>query len=290
MEKLHIYIGIIRTKYDSDVFKLVSIQIKNGIEREEFYEINEKTFNRAVIVCISQLLNNISKSSNIVIHTPTNIGFSYINKLNKGKSAGKWINKDIGIRLSESITKNKHKVTFENYGELEQDEFIKSIKGRLSANFNTKENNSRSNLILNVKDNIYNDNEVANENVSIFIRGACDSLSEDKNGSYYAILSCKGKEKPTSGNYNNTTSSRMILQGAIESVKMLKRPCKIKFFSHTSVGIDRFNKSQKCVNSDLLRELFDLIIEGNHSFEYITSMDRQEELKEKINLIKTNNM
>ena len=74
----------------------------------------------------SQILNNISKSSNIVIHTPTNIGFSYINKLNKGKSAGKWINKDIGIRLSESITKNKHKVTFENYGELEQDEFIKS--------------------------------------------------------------------------------------------------------------------------------------------------------------------
>ena len=82
----------------------------------------------------------------------------------------------------------------------------------------------------------------------------------------------------------------MILQGAIESVKMLKRPCKIKFFSHTSVGIDRFNKSQKGVNSDLLRELFDLIIEGNHSFEYITSMDRQEELKEKINLTKTNNI
>ena len=282
MEKLHIYIGIIKSKCDSNLFKLISIQIKDGIEKEEFYDIKETTSNRALILCISQVLNNISKESNIVIHTPTNIGFSYIKNLIKGKSATKWINKDAGIILSEAITKNKHKVSFENYGELEKNEFINSIKERLKEKFNTKENNSIPNQVLKVKENIYNDNELATTEVYIFIRGVCDSLSENKNGRYYVILKCKGREKEISKSSNHTTASRMILEGAIEATKNLKWPCRIKFFSHTTVGIERFNKSQKGVNSDLLRELFDLIIEGNHSFEYISSMYMQEELKERL--------
>ncbi len=65
--------------------------------------------------------------------------------------------------------------------------------------------------------------------VTIYTDGACSGNPGP--GGWAAILLYKGKEKELSGGEAMTTNNRMELTAAIESLKALKRPCRVELFT-----------------------------------------------------------
>lgn len=214
-----------------------------------------------------------------------------MNNMLKNKNCNKWINKDVAELLVNSIKNKKHNVSFENCNKLKGVDFVKSLQDRLSYKYMNICKTSKEKQYFEVKEKIYNNsiithiynhNNLATTDVSIFVRGICDSSSNEKPGCYYSILNYQNVEKEITKSFIHTTSNRMILQGAIDAIKLLKRPCNIKLFIHSSVGLLKFNKEIKSVNSDLCKELFELLKKNNHSLEEIISKTRQKELQSKI--------
>lgn len=110
--------------------------------------------------------------------------------------------------------------------------------------------------------------------VSICVLGHCYYLEDNRRGCYEVIMSYKGhKLKHTSEMYYNTTSNRMIIQGMIKGIEMLKEPCHIKFFSKASIGLSTYLKKYKGINSDLLEILVDKCNEKGCEFEFILISD-----------------
>lgn len=62
--------------------------------------------------------------------------------------------------------------------------------------------------------------------VEIFCDGACSGNPGP--GGYGAILRYGGKEKEISGGAPDTTNNRMELSGAIEALRLLTRPCRVR--------------------------------------------------------------
>ena len=61
--------------------------------------------------------------------------------------------------------------------------------------------------------------------VEIFTDGACKGNPGP--GGWGAVLRCDGKERELSGGEMPSTNNRMELMAAIESLKALKRPCRV---------------------------------------------------------------
>lgn len=61
--------------------------------------------------------------------------------------------------------------------------------------------------------------------VEIFTDGACKGNPGP--GGWGAVLRCEGKERELSGGEMPSTNNRMELMAAIESLKALKRPCRV---------------------------------------------------------------
>lgn len=279
MNDFEIYIAVVQ--YD-ELFKVLLVSKKSDeIINEEVYEIKESTANRAIMVSLTRNLNLIEDNSIIKIYCPVNFGFKYINKLIEGKSKDRWANKDVGARLANVILKMNHRITFINYSELEETEFIKSLKPKILKKYPNY--HRKTNIIEDNNEKvIYNDNRVANLDVSFYIRGTADTSSFNNTGKYISILSFNGKEKELSGKLNNATANRMIITGLIESIKILKLPCRIKLHTHTSIGLKRYSRYKDGINKDLLKEVFCLLESGNHSLEEFVGIDRQEELDSKL--------
>ena len=70
--------------------------------------------------------------------------------------------------------------------------------------------------------------------VDIYTDGACS-------GNPGAILICRGVEKEISGGEKLTTNNRMELSAAIQALKCLNRPCKVKLYSDSAYLINGFN-------------------------------------------------
>lgn len=107
--------------------------------------------------------------------------------------------------------------------------------------------------------------------VIIYTDGACSGNPGP--GGWAAVLIYNGNRKEISGGAEETTNNRMELTAAIEALKALKEPCKVKVYSDSAYLVNAFNqgwierwqkngwvnsKKEKVENSDLWQELIEL--------------------------------
>lgn len=115
--------------------------------------------------------------------------------------------------------------------------------------------------------------------VEIYTDGACSGNPGP--GGWAAILSFKGRAKEISGGEDSTTNNRMELQGVIEGLKQLNRPCRVMIHSDSSYVVNAFNlgwleswqkrgwknsAKNPVANQDLWQELLTLTAEHDVRF------------------------
>ena len=76
--------------------------------------------------------------------------------------------------------------------------------------------------------------------VDIFTDGAC--RGNPGPGGWAALLRTGGKERELSGGEAPTTNNRMELMAAIESLKALKRPCRVQLYTDSVYVRDGITK------------------------------------------------
>ncbi|MGI5841893.1 MAG: ribonuclease HI [Christensenellales bacterium] len=74
--------------------------------------------------------------------------------------------------------------------------------------------------------------------VEIYTDGACSNNPGD--GGWAAILIYNGIKKEISGGEKETTNNKMELKAVIESLKMLKEPCKVNLYSDSAYVVNAF--------------------------------------------------
>lgn len=284
MREIDLYVALTGNKNN---FKFLSVVIDEEGEKEVYKELEETTSNRAIIVGISEVLKEECDNLQINIHTPTNFGFRYMNKLKENKSVGNWTNKDVAKKLYSVINDKNLHVKYINYGENEKSDFEKSLKSRLIRKYKVNnDKNIRSKHLINIENNIYNPSEKSLDEVKFYVRGVADSSNENKIGKYIVIMNYKGIEKELSNTIYHTTSNRMIIQGVIDAIDKLKRPCRIKLYTYAVIGLETYYRQGSGTNKDLIKVLFEKLAEGGHSMQEYICGDRQEELSEKLKKIK----
>lgn len=122
--------------------------------------------------------------------------------------------------------------------------------------------------------------------INLYIRGYCNYSSELPEGKYIAILEYKNRVKKLIGKNISTTENRMILQGLLDVVRILKEPCVINYHTHTYVGLQKM-KSKKgeeiegvrtCANKDMLIVLKEELKNRGHKIIETVGQERQKEL------------
>ncbi|MEW9670683.1 ribonuclease HI [Ammoniphilus sp. 3BR4] len=116
--------------------------------------------------------------------------------------------------------------------------------------------------------------------VIIYTDGACSGNPGP--GGWGAILMFGDHKRELSGGEKETTNNRMELKAAIEALKALKEPCKVKLHSDSAYLVNCFHqgwykgwmrngwknsKKQPVENQDLWKEILDLM--KIHQVEYI---------------------
>ena len=115
--------------------------------------------------------------------------------------------------------------------------------------------------------------------VTIYTDGACSGNPGP--GGWAAILMAGGAKKEMSGGERDTTNNRMELMAVIESLKALKRPCKVDIYSDSAYVVNAFEQNwigkwvkngwknsakAEVANSDLWKELINLTAMHNVTF------------------------
>lgn len=116
--------------------------------------------------------------------------------------------------------------------------------------------------------------------VSIYTDGACSKNPGP--GGWGTILLYQENEKEMSGYEADTTNNRMEIRAAIEGLKALKYPCRVKLYSDSAYLVNAFNKGwlekwqangwrtssrDPVENRDLWEEL--LTVAARHEIEWI---------------------
>jgi ribonuclease HI len=116
--------------------------------------------------------------------------------------------------------------------------------------------------------------------VIIYTDGACSGNPGP--GGWGVVLLYGKHRKEMSGSEENTTNNRMELKAAVEALKALKEPCKVKLHSDSAYMVNCFqqgwykgwikngwknSKKQPVENQDLWKELLALM--DVHQVEYI---------------------
>ncbi|MBR2930040.1 MAG: ribonuclease HI [Clostridia bacterium] len=115
--------------------------------------------------------------------------------------------------------------------------------------------------------------------VCLYTDGAC--RGNPGRGGWGAILTYGRFEKELSGGEPVTTNNRMELLAAINGLKALKEPCKVKLYSDSKYLVDAFNEGwvygwkksgwkrgrDELKNPDLWEELYELV--AIHKVEFI---------------------
>ncbi len=116
--------------------------------------------------------------------------------------------------------------------------------------------------------------------VTIYTDGACSGNPGP--GGWAAVLMYGNHAKEISGYDKNTTNNRMELQAAIEALKQLKEPCRVKLHSDSAYLVNciqqkwyekwrkngwKNSKNQAVENQDLWEELLQLLEE--HEVEFV---------------------
>ncbi len=76
------------------------------------------------------------------------------------------------------------------------------------------------------------------EEITIYTDGACSGNPGP--GGWGAILMFGDTKKEISGGLDNTTNNVMELTAVIESLKMLKRPCRVDLYSDSAYVVNTF--------------------------------------------------
>lgn len=76
------------------------------------------------------------------------------------------------------------------------------------------------------------------EEITIYTDGACSGNPGP--GGWGAILMFGDTKKEISGRLDNTTNNVMELTAVIESLKMLKRPCRVDLYSDSAYVVNAF--------------------------------------------------
>ena len=71
--------------------------------------------------------------------------------------------------------------------------------------------------------------QLSYEEVEIFVDGAC--LGNPGPGGFAALLRARGREKVITGGEPQTTNNRMEIRAAVEALKALKRPSRVKIYT-----------------------------------------------------------
>lgn len=117
--------------------------------------------------------------------------------------------------------------------------------------------------------------------VEIFCDGACSGNPGP--GGYGSILRYNGHEKEISGGEKLTTNNRMELTAAIEALRLLTRPCRIRITTDSQYlvkGITEWiggwqrkgwqnSKKEPVVNRDLWEELLKLTSKHNIDWQWV---------------------
>lgn len=118
------------------------------------------------------------------------------------------------------------------------------------------------------------------EEITIYTDGACSGNPGP--GGWGAILMFGDTKKEISGGLDNTTNNVMELTAVIESLKILKRPCKVDLYSDSAYVVNAFlqkwiygwiKKNWKTAgndpvkNKELWQELYNLT--QKHKVEFI---------------------
>lgn len=77
--------------------------------------------------------------------------------------------------------------------------------------------------------------------VVIYTDGACSGNPGP--GGWGAVLQYGEHHKELSGGEKHTTNQRMELQAALQALKALKRPCKVRLYSDSAYLINAFNQN-----------------------------------------------
>jgi len=77
--------------------------------------------------------------------------------------------------------------------------------------------------------------------VTIYTDGACSGNPGP--GGWAAILMAAGAEKEVSGSDPATTNNRMELTAAIEALRKLTRPCRVRIYSDSAYLVSAFNQN-----------------------------------------------
>ena len=117
------------------------------------------------------------------------------------------------------------------------------------------------------------------EKITIYTDGACSGNPGP--GGWGAILMFGDTKKEISGGLDNTTNNVMELTAVIESLKILKRPCKVDLYSDSAYVVNAFlqkwiygwiKKNWKTAgndpvkNKELWQELYSLTQKHNVEF------------------------
>lgn len=109
------------------------------------------------------------------------------------------------------------------------------------------------------------------QEVEIYTDGACSNNPGP--GGWGAVLLWNSHEKEISGSSQWTTNQRMELEAAVQALKTLKYPCKVKLYSDSAYLVNAFNQkwyekwqknnwktssNKKVDNQDLWKELIKL--------------------------------
>ena len=78
------------------------------------------------------------------------------------------------------------------------------------------------------------------EEITIYTDGACSGNPGP--GGWGAILMFGDTKKEISGGLDNTTNNVMELTAVIQSLKMLKRPCRVDLYSDSAYVVNAFLK------------------------------------------------
>jgi hypothetical protein len=198
---------------------------------------------------------------------------SRIYAIKKGKKPG--IYKGNWKQIQNQYIKGFSNPVFKRCASMEEAE--KYMKDPTSSGLQKREqdNNPEQHEIELINENItYSDtnpNHRALRTVLLVITGHQKIHEKNKPGAYRYLLIDEQKEvslrQVNASGLSNTSVNRSIILGIMSAVGQLQEACRIKLISNTTFGYKKMLEEKKSPNSDLLKELKQILLNKGHVLE-----------------------
>lgn len=242
---------------------------KNGVKNS-----TEKTENSALLKCLKLLIGSTPECNKMIIESSLNID---INELGLD-------NEDLLQDLKKTILSKTRYIEFLKVSDSHHVKHLNEQATKYSKEVSKTPEQLEEERVLN---NVCK----PEKEVTLYIRATADYMANPRTGKYYVIMNYKGYEKEFYKNKqgDDTTINRLIIEGAIDAVKLLKEPCSITLNTHTNTSIKSFNreknKMKTSINFDMIYKLNEEVVKGRHRLKEVVNHDRQQELSYKIRKI-----